>query len=76
MKVGDVVKPSGVGYTADWDPDLRGVITRITQDAVFVQWPGVEDELEPELVTVVDEQIEPPPPYIILRVKLPEDEEK
>lgn len=47
--VGEVVKPSGTGRTANWE-GMVGTVTRITEASVFVQWHNcaVEDELECE----------------------------
>ena len=47
FRIKEIVKPSGKGRTADW-PDNSGVVTRVTQESVFVQWLdcAVEDEMK------------------------------
>lgn len=47
FQVKEIVKPSGKGRTKDWPKNL-GVVTRVTQDSVFVQWQNcaVEDDLK------------------------------
>jgi hypothetical protein len=47
FSIKEIVKPSGKGRTADW-PDNSGVVTRVTQESVFVQWLdcAVEDEMK------------------------------
>jgi hypothetical protein len=51
LVVGEVVKPSGRGRTATWE-GMFGIVTRVTEGSVFVQWHGsaVEDEVDCEEV--------------------------
>jgi hypothetical protein len=62
LEVGDAVTPSGEGYTKHWNQEWEGVITRVFEDGmVRVQWPGVEDDMEPQLVKPTGERGRQPP---------------
>jgi hypothetical protein len=78
FRIKEIVKPSGNGRTADW-PEHVGTVTRVTKEAVFVQWHdcAVEDEMSfdelistgafNDIVPVVVAELPPPeekPPTI------------
>ena len=54
FQINEVVQPSGHGRTTLWR-HMRGIITEIQGDSVFVSWHGLEfeEEMRPnELVSV------------------------
>ena len=67
FKVNDLVKPSGIGRTENWEDDLVGKVIRIDEEtqSVFVQWFGliVEDEMSPEELIKIGEDSKLDPRY-------------
>ena len=47
MKNGDIVYSSGLGKTSTWN-QVKGIITKVTSDKIFVKWDNTsfEDEME------------------------------
>jgi hypothetical protein len=47
MKKGDIVYSSGLGKTKEWN-QVKGIITKIEKDKIFVKWDNTsfEDEME------------------------------
>ena len=74
FQVKEIVKTSAKGRTADW-PEHIGTVTRVTKDAVFVQWQNyaVEDEMSfDELIstrTRADKL-----PFVVAELPLTEEE--
>ena len=47
MKKGDIVYSSGLGKTSTWN-QIRGIITKVSDDKIFVEWDNTsfEDEMD------------------------------
>lgn len=47
MKKGDIVYSSGLGKTSTWN-QVKGIITKVTSDKIYVKWDNTsfEDEME------------------------------
>lgn len=47
MKKGDIVYSSGLGKTKEWN-QVKGIITKVTSDKIYVKWDNTsfEDEME------------------------------
>ena len=47
MKKGDIVYSSGLGKTSTWN-QVKGIITKVTRDKIFVKWENTsfEDEMQ------------------------------
>ena len=55
MKKGDVVYSSGLGKTKEWN-QVKGIITKVTSDKIFVKWENTsfEDEMKKDEVLVLN----------------------
>lgn len=55
MKKGDIVYSSGLGKTSTWN-QIRGIITKVSEDKIFVEWDNTsfEDEMEYDEVLKFD----------------------
>ena len=55
MKKGDIVYSSGLGKTKEWN-QVKGIITKVSEDKIYVKWENTsfEDEMEYHEVLIFD----------------------
>ena len=55
MKKGDIVYSSGLGKTKEWN-QVKGIITKVSEDKIFVKWDktSYEDEMKKDEVLVLN----------------------
>ena len=55
MKKGDIVYSSGMGKTKEWN-QVKGIITKVSEDKIFVKWDktSYEDEMKKDEVLVLN----------------------